>query len=136
MLAGGFVLGEVGILHGSAVMELMLAAAVPVLAGTLARRMMRSVPGPLQIGLLRIGPLGSGGTASGAEKSAARRTVQTGRSIWLWLLPVFFLAGMLRAGQEQAVCRAEEELALGLDGTTALAEGIMSVVLSPWPASA
>ena len=106
MLAGGFVLGEVGILHGSAVMELMLAAAVPVLAGALARRMMIS-----------------GGTASGAEKSAARRTVQTGRSIWLWLLPVFFLAGMLRAGQEQAVCRAEEELALGLDGTTALAEG-------------
>ncbi|MDO4267626.1 MAG: DNA internalization-related competence protein ComEC/Rec2 [Eubacteriales bacterium] len=44
-----------------------------------------------------------------------------GRSLWLWLLPVFFMAGVLRAGWAADVCG--RELALGLDGVSAAAEG-------------
>lgn len=44
-----------------------------------------------------------------------------GRSLWLWLLPVFLLGGMMRAQQAKGEC--ERELSLGLDGRTVTLQG-------------
>lgn len=44
-----------------------------------------------------------------------------GRSLWLWLLPVFLSAGVMRAQQAKRLC--EKELALELDGTTTALQG-------------
>lgn len=44
-----------------------------------------------------------------------------GRSLWLWLLPVFLSAGMMRAQRVKNL--SEDELALGLDGRTVALQG-------------
>lgn len=48
---------------------------------------------------------------------------KTGRSLWLWLLPVFLCAGFLRASTERAVC--QRELSLELDGNMLELTGIV-----------
>lgn len=52
---------------------------------------------------------------------------ERGRSLWLWLLPVFLCmvcVGFLRAGQERRLC--ERELALGWDGENRTLEGTVA----------
>ncbi len=49
-----------------------------------------------------------------------------GRSLWLWLLPLFVCAGMLRAQQAKGEC--EKELLMGLDGKTAEVFGKVSEI--------
>lgn len=55
------------------------------------------------------------------QRATSDKRLWKGRSLWLWLLPVFLLAGMLRAQQVKSRC--EQELSLGLDGKTVTLQG-------------
>ncbi len=98
-LTGGFVLGEVLILQGRVALELIMAVLLPVMIGAF-------VCGPCRRMIRR----------SDADQRSREYndSVRKGRSLWLWLLPVFVLAGGVRAHQVQANC--ERELGYGLDG--------------------
>ena len=102
ILAGGFVLGEVLGLQNQVALEVTAAAVLTVIpAGLCAAACRRFAAVP-------------------KEHSSADR----GKSLWLWLLPVFLCAGFLRAGQERALCEREREL--GLDGKHLSVEGTVS----------
>ena len=97
-MTGGFVLGEVLILQRGAALQ-MLAAGLPVAAAVLILFGKSREPKAGFLGSLQI----------------------SGRSMWLWLLPVFLLAGGFRAWQGQSAF--QKEISLNLDGERITVEG-------------
>lgn len=97
-MTGGFVLGEVLILQGGAALQ-MLEAGLPAAAAVL-----------ILFGNNRVPKTGFPG-----------KPKISGRSIWLWLLPVFLFAGGFRAFQVQSAFR--KELSLELDEERLTIEG-------------
>lgn len=93
MTAAGFVLGEVLGLHVSVGVNMSLC----MVAGAAGSMMLTGA-------LERAGNMHAG----------RRDRTWTGRSLWLWLLPVFVLAGMMRGDSVRSAC--EKELELGLSG--------------------
>lgn len=55
-----------------------------------------------------------------------KKILRTGRSLWLWLLPVFVLAGVIRAGTVKNAF--DKEQGLDLDGKTVTAVGRVTAI--------
>lgn len=104
-MTGGFVLGEVLILQRGAALQ-MLAAGLPAAAAVLILFGKSREPKAGFLGSLQI----------------------SGRSMWLWLLPVFLLAGGFRAWQGQSAF--QKEISLNLDGERITVEGRVEKIVT------
>ncbi len=110
ILAGGFVLGEVLGLQDRSAIEViwfivLTAGILTAFFGMSERKKTDSV-------------YGNGNKRIGIWKQFR---IRTGRSLWIWLLPVFLWGGYERAGAIKTFC--EQERALGIDGRTVTLSG-------------